>query len=96
MPKDADNWKLLQEIFGWDGIDIRSHKKAETIRDHRTAIPVQQTPSQVLVLSKIWEKPVIKRYSLSTMRAYISCLELFFAHYPDRDPDTLGEEEIKA
>ena len=30
------------------------------------------------------------------MRAYRSCLELFFALYPDRDPDTLGEEEIKA
>ena len=95
MPKDAGNWKLLQEIFGRDGIDIRSHTKAGTIRDHRTAIPVQQTPLQVLALEDMGEAG-LKRYSLSTMRAYRSCLELFFAHHPDRDPDTLGEVEIKA
>ena len=96
MPKDAGNWKLLQEIFGRDGIAISTKTKPGTIREQRSALPVQQTPAQMFALSKTWEKLVIKRYSMSTMRAYRSCLELFFAHYPDRDPDSLGEEEVKA
>jgi hypothetical protein len=33
---------------------------------------------------------------MSTMGAYRSCLELFFAHYSDRNPDSLGEDDIKA
>jgi integrase/recombinase XerD len=39
---------------------------------------------------------VIKLYSMNTMRTYRSCLELFFAHFIDRDPDSAGEEDIKS
>jgi site-specific recombinase XerD len=95
MPKDAGNWKLLQDIFGRDGIDIRGGKKSNSTHGQRTAISIQQTPLQMLALTKTWEKLVIKRYSMSTMRAYRSCLELFFAHFSDKDPADIGEEEIK-
>jgi len=96
MPKDAGNWKLLQEIFGRDAIEVRINAKPGHLSNHQTTVTVQQTPSQLLALSKTWEKLVIKRYSMSTMRAYRSCLELFFAHYADRNPDSLGEEDTKA
>ena len=96
MPKDSGNWKLLQEIFGRDGIEIRAVPKTNTVRDPRTVVSVKQTPSQLLALSKTWEKMVIKRYSMNTMRTYRSSLELFFAHFSDRDPEMLGEEDIKA
>jgi site-specific recombinase XerD len=95
MPKDSSNWKLLQDIFGRDGIEIRSVPKTNSVRDQRTNVSVQQTPAQMLALSKTWEKMVIKRYSMNTMRTYRSCLELFFAHFFDRDPDTLDDEDIK-
>ena len=77
-------WVLIlsQPIFGKDGIDIITNIKPRTVRKQKTAIPVQQTSAQMCVRSKIWEKLVFKRYSMRTMGAYRSCLELFFAHYP--------------
>jgi integrase/recombinase XerD len=96
MPKDAGNWKLLQDIFGREGIEIRAVPKTNPVRVQPAVVSVKQTPAQLLALSMTWEKMVIKRYSMNTMRSYRSCLELFFAHFFDRDPDSVGLEDIKS
>jgi hypothetical protein len=96
MPKDAEHRKLLQDIFGPEGIEIRTVPKPAGKNAREAVSQVSQTSAQFMAITQTWEKLVIKRYSPSTIRTYKACLALLFRHFPDKDPDAIWDEEIKS
>lgn len=96
MPKDAEHWRLLQDIFGREGIEIRTIPKPSCNAAREAPRTIPPTPAQSIAIARAWEKLVIKRYSLNTIRTYRAGLTLFFRNFPDKDPEAIAEEEIKA
>ena len=45
-------------------------------------------------IPKIQQRLIIKRYSPSTVRTYLTCLKNFFAHFKNHNTETLSKEEL--
>lgn len=98
VPNKQDNLKAIQTVFkGLAWIDSKAlfasrHKKDQKNKYRKPAINLNPTAKQAII---DFEKfMVAKRYSVNTIKNYISLLTIFLSGFPAKNPEEISNEDM--